>query len=89
MGPFDFATINNRKTRDRVPGPEWSQLQAQKIKFDNDVPLQNRTLMVDISQLVYEIIATNAEVASRCTAFMGHLEVNDETLSQYGHMVQP
>jgi hypothetical protein len=90
LGPFDFATINNRKTRDRVPGPQWSQLQAQKTKFDNDAPvLRNRAMMIDISQPVYETITTDTEVARRCTAFMGHLEVNDETLALYGHTVQP
>jgi hypothetical protein len=74
LGPFDFATINNRKTRDRVTGPQWSQLQAQKTKFDNDAPvLRNRAMMIDISQPVYETIATDPEVVRRCTAFMGHL----------------
>jgi hypothetical protein len=90
LGPFSFAIINNRKTRDRVPGPQWSQLQAQKTKFDNDAPvLRNRAMMIDISQPVYETITTDAEVARRCTAFMGHLEVNDEMLALYGHTVQP
>jgi hypothetical protein len=78
LGPFDYATINNRKTRDRVPGPQWSQLQAQKTKFDNGAPVfRNRAMMIDISQPVHETITTNIEVARRCTAFMGHLEVND------------
>jgi hypothetical protein len=90
LGPFKFATINNRKTRDRVPGPQWSQLQAQKHKFDNDTPvLRNRAMMIDISQPVYETITTDAEVVRRCTAFMGHLDINDETLELYGHTVQP
>jgi hypothetical protein len=89
LGPFDFATINNRKTRDRVPGPQWSQLQAQKTRFDNDAPvLRNRAMMIDVSQPIYETITTDTEVARRCTAFMGHLEVNDETLALYGHTVQ-
>jgi hypothetical protein len=90
LGPFDFTTINNRKTRDRVSGPQWSQLQAQKTKFDNDAPvLRNHAMMIDISQSVYETIATDIEVVRRCTACMEHLEVNDETLALYGHTVQP
>jgi hypothetical protein len=90
LGPFEFATITNRKTRDRIPGPQWSQLQAQTTKFDNDAPvLRNREMAIDISQPVYETITTDEAAARRCTAFMGHLEVNDETLESYGHTVRP
>jgi hypothetical protein len=82
-GPFEFATINQRKTRDRVLSTDWSQLQTMQAQYDNQAPvLRNRNLMVDVSQPVYEIITKDAEISARCTAFMGKLELNDETLTQ-------
>jgi hypothetical protein len=89
-GPFEFATINQRKTRDRVSSTDWSQLQSMQAKYDNQAPvLRNHNFLVDVSQPVYEVIAKDSEISARCTAFMGKLELNDKTLAQYRHPVRP
>jgi hypothetical protein len=89
-GPFEFATINQRKTRDRVSSTDWSQLHFMQSKYNNQAPvLRNRNLLVDVSQPIYEVITKDAEISARGTAFMGKLELNDETLAQYGHPVRP
>ena len=38
-GPFNFATINNRKTRDRISLREWEILAQSKHLYDNDRPI--------------------------------------------------
>jgi hypothetical protein len=43
-GPFDFATINGRKTRDRISKVDWQILINSKSKFDNDPPVLNQTM---------------------------------------------
>eukprot|EP00956_Cyclotella_meneghiniana_P028882 scaffold68484_cov41-Cyclotella_meneghiniana.AAC.4 len=40
-GPFEFATINGRKTRDRINNTDWAQLIAASPKFDNTTPELN------------------------------------------------
>eukprot|EP00956_Cyclotella_meneghiniana_P040943 scaffold210020_cov47-Cyclotella_meneghiniana.AAC.2 len=40
-GPFDFATINGRKTKDRINSTDWTQLLAAKPKYDDAAPVLN------------------------------------------------
>ena len=37
-GPFDFATINNRKSRDRISTHHWTILGKYTDYFSNNVP---------------------------------------------------
>ena len=37
-GPFEFADINGRKTRDRVPQDRWEKLSKMGHMFSNEVP---------------------------------------------------
>ena len=37
-GPFDFATVNGRKTRDRVDMEAWNALAANSLMFCNATP---------------------------------------------------
>ena len=37
-GPFEFAVINGRKTRDRVPEDQWKILHKHSNMFANEVP---------------------------------------------------
>jgi len=37
-GPFNFATINNRKTRDRIAMQDWTVLESHKDMVQNAVP---------------------------------------------------
>ena len=49
-GPFNFATLNGRKTRDRVDRKDWEILSQLKEKYDNAPPsltLSALTIHVD------------------------------------------
>ena len=37
-GPFDFATISGRKSRDRIPAEQWNVLIKHKHLFTNATP---------------------------------------------------
>ncbi len=37
-GPFDFAIVHNRKTRDRIPQSAWDVLALRRDMFSNKVP---------------------------------------------------
>ena len=37
-GPFDFAIINGRKTRDRISADDWKQLEPHADSFANKLP---------------------------------------------------
>jgi hypothetical protein len=85
-GPFNFATLNNRKTRDRIADTDWHILAQYKSKYDNFAPkVTNNVMHVDITQPIYEQVQNNEEVSVRCLALMFHLEFEDITLSNYGH----
>jgi hypothetical protein len=38
IGPFDFAVINGRKSKDRVPFAQWKVLSTFKHLFNNETP---------------------------------------------------
>jgi hypothetical protein len=84
-GPFNFATLNNRKTRDRVAKADWLVLQDRESLYHNAAPkLSTRIMHVDISQPSYENIKTDHEVQSRCQSFMFNMEFTDTTLKDFG-----
>jgi hypothetical protein len=37
-GPFDFAPVNGRKTRDRVGQEAWEMLTTKTLLFSNPIP---------------------------------------------------
>jgi hypothetical protein len=37
-GPFNFATLNNRKTRDRISATDWKSLAESQAKYHNHAP---------------------------------------------------
>ena len=85
-GPFNFATLNNRKTRDRVAEHDWNILAQCKTKYDNFAPkITQRVMHLDITQPIYEQVRNDKEVSQRCHTFMFNLEFQDQTLSDYGH----
>jgi hypothetical protein len=84
-GPFDFATLNNRKTRDRVSEKHWLILGEKSALYDNEAPrISERAMHVDITQPIYEQVRGNQEVEDRSRVFMMNMEYNDETLLNYG-----
>jgi hypothetical protein len=83
-GPFNFATLNNRKSRDRVAERDWLILHERRSLFHNPAPdISQRIMHVDISQPTYENIKGNQEeVETRCQNVMFELEFHD--LSDFG-----
>jgi hypothetical protein len=54
-GPFNFATLNNRKRRDRVAETDWNILIQSSAKYDNFAPtITQRVMHIDITQPIYE-----------------------------------
>jgi hypothetical protein len=47
-GPFDFATIHNRKTRNRVAESDWRSLIERADKFDDKPPTLSRQPLVHV-----------------------------------------
>jgi hypothetical protein len=89
-GPFNFATLNNRKTRDRISETEWRTLAEKSNQYNNASPeIRQRNIHVNVTQPVFEIHLSNDEVASRTQAFMSTLEFSDSALSAYGHGQDP
>jgi hypothetical protein len=84
-GSFNFATLNNRKTRDRIADTDWQALQHQDKLYHNLAPkITPRAVHVNTTQPIYEIIEGNPEVETRCQNFMFNLEFNDMTLADFG-----
>ena len=83
-GPFEFATLHNRKTRDRVSIPDWQALAHRQSAFHNPAPVITTDILhLDVTQPLYEQ-ANNHEVETRCQNFLFHMEFNDHTLAEYG-----
>ena len=85
-GPFNFATLNQRKTRDRISLREW-QILRQCDKYDNakptiqDVPVQHLSWNQPI-QSSYNDVSVNLRV----NAFITNLatEIDDTLFSMFG-----
>ena len=83
-GPFEFATLQGRKTRDRIATSDWQALAHRQSAFHNPAPAITADILhLDVTQPLYEQVS-NQEVAARCQNFMFHLEFNDQTLADYG-----
>ena len=84
-GPFNFATLNNRKTRDRISEADWLVLQNRKQYYQDQAPsLAPRIMSMDISQPTYKKVVGNKEDQRRCEAFMFNMEFNDRDLKCFG-----
>jgi hypothetical protein len=85
-GPFNFATVHNRKTRDRVSGTDWNLLVANREKYDCPAP-QFRHALINIATTEQPITCrSDPSVTQRIEAFMFNLHFEDETLKQYGNL---
>ena len=70
-GPFNFATINGRKTRDRISKDDWQFLTDSKSKFDNEPPILHQTTAYTYSYHVnsqFHTIRQNDSVTKRLHA---------------------
>ena len=68
-GPFDFATINGRRTRDRISQDDWNVLSTHASQFSNLLPrfdLPSYSIHVDSG--VHLAIHNPTLAAALCTA---------------------
>jgi hypothetical protein len=62
-GPFNFATRNNRKTKDRISAADWLTLADQSAHYQNQAPkVSSHVIHVDVTQPIFENISTDHEV---------------------------
>jgi hypothetical protein len=60
-GPFDFATLGSRKSRDRVSGDDWRILRSHTSMFQNLVPSEEiTTYSVHIDAGTHTIFASGS-----------------------------
>jgi hypothetical protein len=83
-GPFDFATLNNRQTRDRLSDTEWQLLISAKDRYDCPPPAFRHSIVhiVTTEQPITQHF--DLAVNKRIEAFLFKLHFTDETLSSYG-----
>jgi hypothetical protein len=84
-GPFNFAKLKNRQTRDRVSAKDWLILSELQSLYQNQAPaITKRIMHVDITKPIYEQVRGDQEVQDGLRTFMFNLELNDETLKNFG-----
>jgi hypothetical protein len=84
-GPFNFATKNNRKTRDRISQTDWDILTSQHNRYQNEAPRNNSHIIdVNLYECPIQTITHDQEVTGRINSFLYQLHFDDTDLSQFG-----
>jgi hypothetical protein len=84
-GPFDFSTLNGRKTRDRISTTDWDILISSKAQYHSAPPhYSNHLVQVHWNENAHEIIQ-DPTVDDRITSFHYKMHFNDETLHEFGY----
>ena len=66
-GPFDFAEINGRKSRDRVPEDKWKLLSKFEHMFNNEVPsisLPDYSVHFGQFHTIYDVPEDNSRISA-------------------------
>ena len=82
-GPFDFATINGYKSRDKISILDWNILRSLSKYYDNQAPVFRNNFISIAFDDTHIVETKNDEVGRRVTAFLGYLHHEDETLQSY------
>ena len=83
-GPFDFAVVKSRKTRDRISEKDWQILIANKTQYDNDAPrFQAHVVNINVNQPIIEML-DKKEVRERILTLNTQLNFDDKDLSALG-----
>jgi hypothetical protein len=87
-GPFNFAIINNRQTRDRISIRDWEILIQSNHKYHNNPPVLNHNAI----QSIYwnepiQSSHSNPSVENRINIFVNNLvyKIDDSLHSMFGH----
>ena len=87
-GPFNFATLNNRQTRDRIDLKDWQILAKAKNMYHNEPPSPLKAYPIQIVHLndPLHLIDSLEEVDQHVSAFEAfmHLEIDDCLDSMFG-----
>ena len=82
-GPFEFAKLNGRKTRDRIDIIDWNILRSEHTKFDDSPPIFRNNLVSINFESDYIQECQSNPISSMITAFLGNLEIEDKMLREY------
>ena len=86
-GPFNFATINNRKTRDKISLRDWQILAQSKRHYHNDSPIiQDVPVQLINWNEPIQLLHYNNEVNTRIESFTTNLvyEIDDTLHAMFG-----
>jgi hypothetical protein len=83
-GPFNFSTLNNRKTRDRVSNTDWSLLISAKDKYDCPPPRFTNPVVHIVTTEQPITSRSDSSVDRRIESFMYNLHFEDDSLASYG-----
>jgi hypothetical protein len=84
-GPFEFRTVNGRKTRDRINTVDWDILISAKSRYDSEPPKYTKNLIqVNWLETAHETVHDES-VEHRLLSFHYNLHFSDETLATYGY----
>ena len=79
-GPFEFATIRGRRSRDRIDRADWEILLSRRSLFDNAAPkLDLPSFSVHIDRGIHVAISNPAHCATLC-AVIAHSQNHGDTL---------
>ena len=74
-GPFDFAVIHGRKTRDRIDRCDWEQLLLHKSRFTNPTPkFDLPTFSVHVDRLSHDTFHSDSII--QCLLSTAHSQVD-------------
>ena len=86
-GPFNFATLNNRKTRDRVSTTNWEILRSSSKLYDDSPPHLSKLIQSNVywNQPI-QLQQSSTEVNTRTSQFLQNLnqDINDDLHTMFG-----
>ena len=82
-GPFQFAKLNGRKTRDRISVDDCNILQSERAKYDDSPPIFRNNLVNINFDSEYIVEHSTTVTSNIVTSFLGRMEVEDLSLHDY------
>ena len=81
-GPFNFASRNNKKTRDRISTLDWNLLQSQHTSYDNSPPVlsSSTATILHLNEPIF-YSGQHEHVSNRVNLFLSSLHLDDMQLT--------
>ena len=80
-GPFNFDTITNRPSRDRINIDDWKILKSSHKHYDDVAALKN--LHSQVIPNTEPPQYTSEHITKQVTSFLGRIQINDQTLNDF------